>query len=752
MTSSGSDMGSKSLETEHIEEEWSVIGETEGDTEKESAKVMELLRTELAVEHETMMMEPANMKAVLSVVAPAGEKARAPLRLVAVLDKSGSMGGEKLRLVKETMLFMLRQLSEQDALGIVEYDTHVKVTAPLTFCTAAGRLRLETALRGMRSGTQTNLSGGLLKGLELHGGTAQNVADAQPQTSLQRLSIGNTYRRLPEDQVDIQEHFGYPGSSPPNGAQRNNHEWTMMLRFDSPEDEALVEKVVFNLHESFRNPVVEVLEAPFQLQRKGWGTFAVFVDVHLKDGRIQQLQHNLSFDKPETFRTVLLPLRTPPAGLDYMVNGVKKVRVTSLRLENGASSSRNPDAEGQTLHMDGVSYGPWKAQRRTTVPIDQLAKARQAVLLFEGKGKEDRIEFTDTDGDHIAFVAPEGMERKAEADVAESQKADAKAAVVRSTFLFTDGLANIGITKAEDLCMSAQNALGELGDCRCTLSTFGFGKDHSADLLQALADAGNGTYSFVETEDNIGEAFGEALGGLLSTTHQNVTLSLELSPGVAFSRAFTHYQVDGPDGTCDGKTPQTVSFDLGDMYAEERRDILVELSLPHATTEGPQVLGQLHARGFSVALKKTEKSDPVELTVQRKKDCIGTGRNSHPQVERHNNRYVATEALKKARGTAKLGDLQAARRSLEAALDTLGKSHLAQAGDVICTSLVSNLNECLRDMKEEDVYRSIGSKKMAMMEAAHRGQRACTGNAEVSQTYMTSATSSMKARFKESCR
>ena len=41
-------------------------------------------------------------------------------------------------------------------------------------------------------------------------------------------------------------------------------------------------------------------------------------------------------------------------------------------------------------------------------------------------------------------------------------------------------------------------------------------------------DTADGTYSHVETEDQIAEAFGEALGGLLSTTHQ--------MPGTALKR------------------------------------------------------------------------------------------------------------------------------------------------------------------------------------------------------------------------
>ena len=68
-------------------------------------------------------------------------------------------------------------------------------------------------------------------------------------------------------------------------------------------------QVVFKLHETFRDPVVEVTAAPFELKRFGWGTFMVRMVIHLQDGRQLETNHMLCFDKPETFRTVLLPLR-----------------------------------------------------------------------------------------------------------------------------------------------------------------------------------------------------------------------------------------------------------------------------------------------------------------------------------------------------------------------------------------------------------------------------------------------------------
>lgn len=73
------------------------------------------------------------------------------------------MHGEKLRLVKQTMIFMLRYLSEKDSLGLVEYGSEVHVTCPLTRCDAEGRERLKMAVEKIQISGQTNLSGGLLK-------------------------------------------------------------------------------------------------------------------------------------------------------------------------------------------------------------------------------------------------------------------------------------------------------------------------------------------------------------------------------------------------------------------------------------------------------------------------------------------------------------------------------------------------------------------------------------------------------------
>ena len=50
--------------------------------------------------------------------------------------------------------------------------------------------------------------------------------------------------------------------------------------------------------------------------------------------------------------------------------------------------------------------------------------------------------------------------------------------------------------------------------------TFGYGTEHDADLLHAVADAGNGLFYYIDNSDSIPESFCDCLGGLLSVAAQ----------------------------------------------------------------------------------------------------------------------------------------------------------------------------------------------------------------------------------------
>ena len=61
------------------------------------------------------------------------------------------------------------------------------------------------------------------------------------------------------------------------------HDWEVWVR--NPSDgkiENYLKKVVFNLHESFKNPVRTITKAPFKISEQGYGGFIIFIDLYFK--------------------------------------------------------------------------------------------------------------------------------------------------------------------------------------------------------------------------------------------------------------------------------------------------------------------------------------------------------------------------------------------------------------------------------------------------------------------------------------
>ncbi len=90
-----------------------------------------------------------------------------PIHLVAAIDVSKSMEDGKLELVKASLTFVLEHLSERDTLGIVTFGNMALTAFPMTPMNAKGKLLAKSKLDGMHPLGSTNLSGGLLKGLDL---------------------------------------------------------------------------------------------------------------------------------------------------------------------------------------------------------------------------------------------------------------------------------------------------------------------------------------------------------------------------------------------------------------------------------------------------------------------------------------------------------------------------------------------------------------------------------------------------------
>ncbi|MEZ4450562.1 MAG: VWA domain-containing protein [Nannocystaceae bacterium] len=88
---------------------------------------------------------------------------RAPVNLSIVLDKSGSMAGEKLEKAKTAALHLLDRLRPDDLVSVVAYDGRVRVLVPTT--RVAERTRITEAVLGVQAHGSTALFAGVSRGI-----------------------------------------------------------------------------------------------------------------------------------------------------------------------------------------------------------------------------------------------------------------------------------------------------------------------------------------------------------------------------------------------------------------------------------------------------------------------------------------------------------------------------------------------------------------------------------------------------------
>ncbi len=101
------------------------------------------------------------VKIGLDCLQPPRREGRAPVNLALVIDRSGSMSGDKIARAREAALELVSRLAPDDIVSLIAYDSTVETLVP------AQRLRdadgLEAAIRGLESRGNTALHGGVVR-------------------------------------------------------------------------------------------------------------------------------------------------------------------------------------------------------------------------------------------------------------------------------------------------------------------------------------------------------------------------------------------------------------------------------------------------------------------------------------------------------------------------------------------------------------------------------------------------------------
>eukprot|EP01120_Amphizonella_sp_Union-15-10_P010862 TRINITY_DN4501_c0_g1_i1.p1 TRINITY_DN4501_c0_g1~~TRINITY_DN4501_c0_g1_i1.p1 ORF type:complete len:490 (-),score=111.20 TRINITY_DN4501_c0_g1_i1:112-1581(-) len=312
---------------------------------------------------------------------------------------------------------------------------------------------------------------------------------------------------------------------------------------------------------------------------------------------------------------------------------------------------------------------------------------------------------------------------------------------VSSLLLFTDGLANVGITdvpsiirlmkekKSTDPVQSdilpkptetEQTQTNEKPvesteikvdeDLPCTVYTFGFGADHDATMLKSIADAGNGLYYHVKDPDAIADCFADCLGGLLSVVGQNIFLDFKCVGESRIIKINTKFPITVVEPSVHFRVK------LPDLQSEEERDLLLEVSVPESSpaSQVPVVHGSMSY--FNVITVQQE-----SLEIQCFVDRGAENSQSNYYVDRQRNRILAADAMLTSKEAADLGNLEVARNAINTAKDTITNS--ISSKDPFCLSLLDDLNEVFVGLKDRETFHTVGSKRMTTYHHTHSYQR-----------------------------
>ena len=175
--------------------------------------------------------------------------------------------------------------------------------------------------------------------------------------------------------------------------------------------------------------------------------------------------------------------------------------------------------------------------------------------------------------DFIAGITEEGGTNIGEAlSVGQAQLAAAQSDFrVNRLLLLSDGIPTVGITEPRSL---VRMAFG-LRKTGMSVTALGVGADFNEDLMQALADAGGGSYGFIRDPAVISALFERDLTQAGTIVARAASVAFALPPGVRF------VEVYGRPASQEGAR---VTIGLPDFSADQQEKVVVHLSVTPAAT------------------------------------------------------------------------------------------------------------------------------------------------------------------------
>jgi uncharacterized protein YegL len=310
---------------------------------------------------------------------------------------------------------------------------------------------------------------------------------------------------------------------------------------------------------------------------------------------------------------------------------------------------------------------------------------------------------------------------------------------VCSMLLFTDGIANEGITATKEIVSQIHKRREKLKG-PCPIYTFGFGQDHDANMLKSISEASKGLYYYVVKEDEIPTSFADCLGGLLSVVAQNIKINIQTVEGVTIEKSLSSYS------TKINENKNSCELILGDIYSEEFRDLVFILKLPKIKEEQKECkIFEATISYFNVIEKNIEKMS-VEGKIKRPLKIEGSNK-PNVNLDKQRNRIETGNALDGAKALADAGKLEEAQNLLKTMISKLKES--ISAKEEFTINLVLDLEALMGKLESKSMYQNEGSKWINNFSEAQKNQRSTKPEMFTStSSYQNNKKMEMKMKFK----
>lgn len=222
-----------------------------------------------------------------------------------------------------------------------------------------------------------------------------------------------------------------------------------------------------------------------------------------------------------------------------------------------------------------------------------------------------------------------------------------------TVLVVSDGHVNAGIGDPGQLAGVATKAYAD----GVVTSTLGYGQGYDETLLAALARSGSGNHVFAADPDQAGAAIAGEVDGLLDKVVQGLALTVRFDRAARFLRLYNDLPAQQiGDGA--------VMIELGDLFADERRKVLLKLEVPALAQLGLARIATLELAYIELpGLVEHVASLPVSVNVVPGDEAAG--RVPEPTVVSEVLFQEAQDAKRQASEAYERGDTETGRRLLD---------------------------------------------------------------------------------------